>query len=72
MPLDTLFATRPTLQTYSAKREDLLGGADALFAMVRAGKIKPDVRQTFPLAQAAEAHRKLESRKTTGATVLIP
>jgi NADPH2:quinone reductase len=68
----SLFATRPTLQTYSAKREDLLAAADELFAMVRAGKIRSDIRQTYPLKDAAEAHRRLESRDTTGATILLP
>ena len=68
----SLFATRPTLGTYSAKREALLAMANELFTLVRAGKIKPDVRQEYPLAQAAEAHRALESRQTTGATLLIP
>ena len=68
----SLFLTRPTLQTYSAKREDLLSSAAELFSLVRSGKIKADVRQTFPLKDAAQAHRRLESRQTTGATVLIP
>jgi NADPH2:quinone reductase len=68
----SLFVTRPTLQTYSAKREDLLAAADALFAMVRSGKIRSDIRQTFALKEAAEAHRRLEARQTTGATILIP
>jgi NADPH2:quinone reductase len=68
----SLFATRPSLQTYSAKREDLLAAADELFAMVRAGKIRSDIRQTYPLKDAAEAHRRLESRDTTGATILLP
>ncbi|HVF64048.1 MAG TPA: quinone oxidoreductase [Casimicrobiaceae bacterium] len=68
----SLFLTRPTLQTYSAKRTDLLAMAKELFSMVRAGKIKADVRQEFPLAKATDAHKALESRQTTGATVLIP
>jgi len=46
--------------------------ASELFALVQAGKIKPDARQTFALKDAAEAHRSLEARKTTGATLLLP
>lgn len=68
----SLYATRPTLATYSAKREDLLAMASELFAHVRAGRIKADARQEFPLAQASDAHRALEARQTTGATLLIP
>jgi NADPH2:quinone reductase len=68
----SLYATRPTLFTHAANRESLNAMASELFALVKEGKIKPDARQTFPLAQAAEAHRTLESRKTTGATLLIP
>jgi NADPH2:quinone reductase len=68
----SLFATRPTLMGYAAKRADLLAMAEDLFAMVAAGKVKADVRQTFPLAAAVDAHRALESRGTTGATLLIP
>ena len=68
----SLFATRPTLMGYAVKRADLLAMAGDLFSMVAAGKVKADVRQTFPLAEAADAHRALESRGTTGATLLIP
>jgi NADPH2:quinone reductase len=68
----SLFATRPTLFGYAGKRSDLLAMAGDLFSMVAAGKVKADVRQTFPLAEAADAHRALESRGTTGATLLIP
>ena len=68
----SLFVTRPTLATYSAKRSDLLAMAEELFGLVRAGKIKADVRQEYRLAEAGDAHRALESRKTTGATLLIP
>jgi NADPH2:quinone reductase len=68
----SLYVTRPTLATYSARRADLLSMANELFGLVRAGRIRADVRQTFPLKEAAEAHRRLESRETTGATVLIP
>jgi NADPH2:quinone reductase len=68
----SLYVTRPTLATYSARRADLLSMANELFGLVRAGRIRADVRQTFALKEAAEAHRRLESRQTTGATVLIP
>jgi NADPH2:quinone reductase len=68
----SLYATRPTLVTYASKRESLNAMAGELFDLVQAGKIKPDARQSFPLKDAAEAHRSLESRKTTGATLLIP
>jgi NADPH2:quinone reductase len=68
----SLYATRPTLGTYSARRDDLLAMANELFAHVRSGTIKADARQEYPLAQATEAHRALESRQTMGATLLIP
>ena len=71
-PKGSLYATRPTLFTYAAKRADLLSMADEMFALVRDGKIAADARQTFALKDAAEAHRALESRATTGATLLIP
>ena len=66
----SLYATRPTLFTYAAKREDLTAMAGELFDLVRAGKIVSEPRQTFALKDAAAAHRALESRGTTGATVL--
>jgi NADPH2:quinone reductase len=68
----SLYATRPTLVTFAATRDSLGAMASELFDLVLAGKIKPDARQTFPLKDAAEAHRSLQSRKTTGATLLIP
>ena len=68
----SLYVTRPTLNTYTAKREDLVATAADLFAVVKSGAVKIAVNQTFPLKDAAEAHRALESRKTTGSTVLIP
>jgi len=68
----SLYATRPTLFTYAATRASLTAMADELFALVLAGKIKSEARQTFALKDAAEAHRTLESRATTGATVLLP
>ena len=57
---------------YTAKREDLLASADELFAVVETGEVRIEVNQTYPLSEAAQAHRDLEARKTTGSTVLIP
>jgi len=68
----SLYVTRPTLVTYTARREDITAMAKELFDLVLAGKIVSEPRQTFPLKDAASAHRALESRATTGATVLIP
>lgn len=68
----SLFLTRPTLMTYTAKREDLLLHAQDLFEVVKKGAVKIEVRQTYPLAQVAQAHGDLESRRTTGSSVLIP
>jgi NADPH2:quinone reductase len=68
----SLFLTRPTLMTYTATREDLLRSARELFAVVKKGAVKIKVNQTYPLSEAAQAHRDLESRKTTGSTVLLP
>jgi NADPH2:quinone reductase len=68
----SLYITRPTLQTYAAKREDLEAMAADLFEMVASGKIKIEVHQRFPLADAAQAHIALESRRTTGKTILLP
>ena len=68
----SLSLTRPTLGAYMATRSELEAMAADLFGMVESGKLKVDVNQTFPLAQAAEAHRALESRRTTGSTVLLP
>jgi len=68
----SLFLTRPTLMTYTANREDLLASAAELFSVVKSGEVKIEVKQTYPLAEAAQAHRDLEARKTTGSTVLLP
>ena len=67
----SLFITRPTLMTYTARREDLLAHAADLFDVVEKGVVKVEVRQTFPLAEVAQAHRDLENRKTTGSSVLL-
>ncbi len=68
----SLFLTRPTLHTYTAKRSDLETTAAELMDVVSKGIVKIQVNQTFPLAEAAKAHIALESRKTTGSTVLLP
>ena len=68
----SLFFTRPTLMTYTAKREDLAAAAAELFDVVGSGAVEIEVNQTYPLAEAAQAHRDLEARKTTGSTVLLP
>ena len=68
----SLFATRPTLFTYIAKREDLEEGARALFDVVGSGKVRVMVNQRYALKDAGQAHQDLEGRKTTGTTVLIP
>ena len=68
----SLFITRPSLMSYTAKREDLEAMATELFDMVQSGKIKIDINQRYALQDAAQAHRDLEARKTTGSTILIP
>jgi NADPH:quinone reductase len=68
----SLYLTRPTLDTYIAKREDLVATTNDLFAVVGTGTVKIDINQTYALKDAAQAHRDLEARKTTGSTVLLP
>lgn len=68
----SLFVTRPTLATYVAKRADLVASAAELFDVVATGAVKIEIKQTFALKDAAEAHRALEARATTGSTVLLP
>jgi NADPH2:quinone reductase len=68
----SLFATRPTLFTYIAKRSDMEESANALFDVVSKGIVEISVNQKYRLADAAGAHRALEARKTTGTTVLLP
>ncbi|MEN3294314.1 MAG: NADPH:quinone reductase [Burkholderiales bacterium] len=68
----SLFVTRPMLNNYAAKREDLDSMAADLFSMVKAGKIRIDINQRYALRDAAAAHSDLESRKTTGSSILIP
>lgn len=68
----SLFLTRPSLASYNAARADLVESAKALFDVATSGAVKIAVNQTYPLKDAAQAHRDLEARKTTGSTVLIP
>ncbi len=68
----SLYITRPTLFAYAASRPELEAMAADLFAMVESGKVKIEVNQRFRLEDAAEAHRALEGRRTTGSTVLLP
>jgi NADPH2:quinone reductase len=68
----SLFLTRPTLMTYTARREDLLATAADLFAALRSGAVKLRIEATYPLREAAVAHAALEARRTTGSTVLLP
>ena len=68
----SLYVTRPSLGAYIATREELERAAEALFDVVASGAVKINLNQTYDLRDAAQAHRDLEDRKTTGTTVLIP
>ncbi|CAM5343652.1 quinone oxidoreductase family protein [Thauera mechernichensis] len=68
----SVFVTRPGLPDYIATREELLERAAALFEVVRGGKVRIEIMQRFALKDAAQAHRELEGRRTTGSTVLLP
>ena len=68
----SLFLTRPSLMTYTAQRDDLLAHARDLFDVVEKGGVKIDIRQSYPLSEAAQAHRDLEDRKTIGSSIFIP
>jgi NADPH2:quinone reductase len=68
----SLYLTRPSLGSYTATRKELEASAKSLFKMVKSGKVKIAIDQRYPLAEAAQAHRDLEARKTTGQTVLVP
>jgi NADPH:quinone reductase len=68
----SLYVTRPTLMTYTAERADLVASANELFDVVQRGAVRIEVNQRFPLRDAAEAHRALEGRRTTGSTLLLP
>ncbi|MBS1140431.1 MAG: Zinc-containing alcohol dehydrogenase superfamily [Proteobacteria bacterium] len=68
----SLFVTRPTITSYTAKRADLVDLGSELFEVVASGKVRVEVNQTYALKDAAQAHRDLEARKTTGSTILLP
>jgi NADPH2:quinone reductase len=68
----SLFLTRPSLGNYIATREELVARSSAVFGMMASGKLKLRIEHTYPLAQAQQAHRDLEGRKTTGKLLLIP
>jgi NADPH2:quinone reductase len=68
----SLYVTRPTLVTYTSTRPALLAMAAEMFELVKAGKLVSEARQTYALKDAAQAHRDLEARKTTGSTLLLP
>jgi NADPH2:quinone reductase len=68
----SLYVTRPSLNGYAAKRDELVAAAKDLFDMVVSGKVKVGPRQSYALRDAAQAHRDLEARKTTGSTILVP
>ncbi|MEO6354681.1 MAG: quinone oxidoreductase [Burkholderiaceae bacterium] len=68
----SLFITRPSLMSYTAKRDDLLTMASELFAMVESGKVTIEINQRYALKDVAQAHIDLEARKTTGSSILIP
>jgi NADPH2:quinone reductase len=68
----SLFLTRPTLNTYTAAPEELQKAARDLFRVVKSGKVKIAINQTYPLSEAATAQQDLEARRTTGSTILLP
>jgi NADPH2:quinone reductase len=68
----SLYLTRPTLATYTSTRADLEETAGDVFAAIRSARVKVEVRHTYPLAEAAQAHRDLEARRTVGSIVLLP
>ena len=68
----SLFITRPTIMSYTAKRSDLEALGAELFEVVGSGKVRIEINQTYPLAEAAQAQRDLEARLTTGSTILLP
>ena len=68
----SLYVTRPTLNTYTASREDLIRTASDLFDVVGTGKVKIPINQTYALKDAVKAHQDLESRRTTGTSILVP
>jgi NADPH2:quinone reductase len=70
--MGSLYITRPTLFNYTARRDDLLESAQALFEVVKQGSVRIEIHQRYSLAEAARAHQDLEQRNTTGASILLP
>ena len=70
--LGSIYLTHPSVSNYTVTRAELLAAAHDLFAMVGSGKIKIEISQSYPLREAAQAHRDVEARRTTGSVVLIP
>jgi NADPH2:quinone reductase len=68
----SLYVTRPTLVNYISTRDELLARSSAIYGMIASGKLKLRIEHTYPLAEAQQAHRDLEGRKTTGKLLLIP
>jgi NADPH2:quinone reductase len=68
----SLYLTRPTLATYTANRADLEATAREVFEVIRQGKVKVEIRHTYPLAEAVQVHRDLEGRRTVGSIVMVP
>lgn len=68
----SLYLTRPTLATYTATRTDLEATARDVFDVIRGGKVKVEIRHTYPLAEAQQVHRDLEGRRTVGSIVMTP
>ena len=68
----SLFLTRPAIMHYMAQRTDMVAAAEDLFSVITVGAVKPAINHLYPLSEAAEAHRAIEERRTTGATVLLP
>jgi NADPH2:quinone reductase len=72
MSAGSLYVTRPTIGHYLRTREELLGRVNDIFGAVAAGRLKVRIGEAYPLAEAAQAHRDLEARKTVGKLLLIP
>ena len=68
----SLYVTRPTLASYTARREDLEAAARRLFDVLAGGAVRCEVKRKFKLAEAAEAHRALGQRETSGSSILLP
>ena len=68
----SLYVTRPTMLSYTATEEELRQSSEDVFAKILAGDISVEINQRYPLAQVQQAHKDLQSRLTTGSTVLLP